>query len=516
MPIKIALFSSIVSACAATGPLDCPPNTLCSAPPSQALQWAVELVPPTSAPQAAQERATVSFDSQGRATLELLPRIRIQGTVLTPEGTPITAQVVLARRSLIPGRPEVLVQTTTDEKGRFFTGIVQSSEPYSCLVLPHPPDSLHYPPASWSIVADHDQSLSLELATGQLLPIYVTDPQGAAVTGIRVLAIDATTGEVRSTIATAPDPKGYYALYLPTKVQPKLRVMVVPDGKVPLPTLYRDIDLTLALPLELPLPPFSSAQTFSLPIVGPSGELVSGARVDLSTDLTASDVTHATYGVSSLSDVHGIATVSLLPGTKQVDRIYTLRITPPAGSPFASMTLAKLTIGPQSSPLPPIPLTRRATVTGRIITPDGSAAGATQVLAKRSHLHPPPPCPANHCPDSLPMVTADSEGQFQLLLDPGNYDFELLPPGMRPRWTLDDRTISQDLALGTLALPLGALTRVTVIDPNGKPQSGTSVRIFSVAYDPNCQENECPLPARLRGDGTTDGAGVASVLLPSP
>ena len=44
------------------------------------------------------------------------------------------------------------------------------------------------------------------------------------------------------------------------------------------------------------------------------------------------------------------------------------------------------------------------------------------------------------------------------------------------------------------------------------------VRVVAIEYDANCprEQGACPLPARLRGEGVTDGSGSAALLLPAP
>ncbi len=569
MPLKHSLLLIVFAGCGATeDAATCPPNTECGKPPPAALKLAAELVPPMGSDQVQQEVAELAFDESGVATVTLGPRATIDGFVYGTEAKGMPAQVVVSRPSLVPGNPQVVVQTTTDMDGHFALSVPRGSAAYRLTVLPRPPSDALYPPVTWPLTADDASEpdptapvtvkvvLCLAGGSAQCPALHqlawiggrVTDPFGQGLPGVRVTAADLASGELVSSVATTGD-AGEFDLYLSPGVGAEQTVHVVaaitlaadglPDGQL---ALSRDVKVGGGDAGELRRPALPASLPFQLPIGGkaPSGaqQALAGARVDFAADLgEIYGGGRARYTTSATTDGEGLARVQLVPGTGDANRGYAVTVTPPPDAVFARGTFQAVPVGTAAGVLGGVDLAVRPLLAGHLVGADGAPVKGATVQAQPSRA-------AVNSDNTGDLTVASTltggDGAFALRVDRAWYDVEFVPPAAAPlpRWSVDNQDVEADLDLSTVALPRAVLTSVRVlgpvplVDPDGKPVldgdgkpqytlspiSGIEVRALALAYDAACPQSPgaCPLPARLRGTGVTDGSGSAALLLPAP
>ncbi|MSP63561.1 MAG: carboxypeptidase regulatory-like domain-containing protein [Myxococcales bacterium] len=568
--LAIAFLACLVASCAAEGPKDsCPADTGCNQPPPSSIKLAAELFPPPSTTLVRQEVASVEFDQAGAVTLTMVASTTIRGEIFGAKGEAVPAQVVVTRPSLIPGAPEVVVQATSQtqdmegkllDRARFSISVPRSDASYTITVFPQKPTDALYAPATRTFTADADRQFGISLGgpTGVASGVVLA-ADGAGLEGVRVVAVDGPTGAARSSVAIT-GPSGEFKLNLSpglhTELGAKVRLVATPDPKTTSPTLQRDLGVQAAVKpaiekcqsdiecqadpkmppppeeqlacignrcvVALRMPALPVARQFALPVGGKTAAGVDidlvGARIDFKTDLSEpGSPTQAVFAVSVLSDDHGLASVDLIPGDLKSNRPYTVTVTPPASSMF-TRTTTPLALGPAGGVLGTVSLALRPQLIGHLVGPSGmpvkNAVVSAQPAAAALNLG------VERAIDlGAPMTLTGADGSFAVRVDKGSYDIELVPPAGEPlaRWSIDNRAVSDsDVDLRTVPLPRAVLTRVTVLDPEGKPATGVEVRIYATAYADACAKGSCPLPARLRGQGLTRSDGVTPLLLPAP
>jgi hypothetical protein len=181
--------------------------------------------------------------------------------------------------------------------------------------------------------------------------------------------------------------------------------------------------------------------------------------------------------VSVGPDAAGAFAVVLPPGEYRVD------VRPRTGEPAVTMIdlrvpvqfepfVANVTIGPTQ------------TSTGRVVVADGRPFENAIVDALPVSCAQPAPRTARCMPRPV-LATTDSNGFFQLQLDPGGYVFRVEPPpSARLPWVAGARvdvTSTSAGSFGVIAVPAPLSIGMQLVDPAGNPASNALVRAFRVS-----------------------------------
>lgn len=535
--VSLASVVALVALCGCgAAPMSAPACAVgCDGGVASGLTIAAEVIPATpgsdtqraSTALARTELVSVQLDDNGAATLRLPPTIAVTGQVVDEKGSPVAAQLVATRPSAIPGRPQIITQTSTDSKGAF--SLALSAGEHQLRVLPQGASQAIYPPLTQALTIDRAAAAAaptvLRMERGAVLWGSAISAGGSALTSVRVRALDPQSGDLVSSVAsTSAD--GTFMLTLAKAAADLDTLRVIADSDALPVSLSRTVAPTEAQALELRAPALPLSQTYTVPITGRSSSgavmPLSGVRVEFSADLSslpigfapAPDGTIATFSTSAVTDDEGRAVVALIPGGDS-NRIYDVVATPAADSMFARGAFT-LPIGPSGGVLGALNLSARVTLSGRLLTPAGKPAVGVVVAARPVGVTLGSSAAAGI---AQPETMTDGDGNFLLRLEPGHYDLDCAPPPtlLLPRWSIDDRNIVHDLDLGSLELPSGVAARFTVLDPDGTPLVGARVRLYAIAPSIDCANGAtvCQV-ARLRGEGLTATDGTLSILLVAP
>jgi hypothetical protein len=202
-------------------------------------------------------------------------------------------------------------------------------------------------------------------------------------------------------------------------------------------------------------------------------------------------------------------------------------VLPPPGSRFGSACQTGLMItgatptlsggaGAIASALS-VPL--KATVPGKIVGADGAVVAGVSVAATPTAAASALNCGKAVLVSPPTSTTTDRDGTFQLMLDPGTYQFDYDPAAGSsvPRLTETKLAVSaggNDMRLVRM-LP-GALIKGLVQDASGAPLPQAGVRFLEVACvgQSACYGANRVSPI-LRGDTHTDADGTFRVVVPA-
>jgi len=529
--------------------------------PSNNVPWAVQLMP--SSGTAAdprdqlmpQDQSLLSWSSDGTARLQFRPTVLVHGAVEDAQLQPILGARVIARlKSSIPGQNDYSLGTLTADNpaGVYSLRVPLAQQPlsqtYRFWVGFDDASRARLSPPLWhDTVLTDDSDLTLRLRAASALSVVsgrILDALGEGVGNFSVQVLDAAHDIISSTAisdATTGTTAGSYRLF----VDPSLSSMpgsplTVVARPGPLDAAMPTLEATLPPPspgtetrVELAVPSHRKPVPFQLPIRGGDSAAnslpVAGARVRaevvLEDTATLKLGTRAYYVATGESDSQGIARLSLVPAPiGSGNLIYKVAISSPSHVSFASLPEAEVQVGPNDGLLGQVTLPPRAEVRGRLHNAQGEPAASVAIMAIRIAEGETAVSPTKSlvATAELPQNTTDSEGNFVLRLDPGDYDLEFVPaPGAEPRSTLDNQRIgSANVDLGTIHLPTLTLGVLQVLAPSGAPVEGVKVRVFQLP-DTNLKPGvscsgslPCSRNAKLRAEAFTDQEGRIRCLLP--
>jgi hypothetical protein len=273
------------------------------------------------------------------------------------------------------------------------------------------------------------------------------------------------------------------------------------------------------------LPAYSNLNQFNLAVRSADDGSVSlsGVAVSAQTTVGTSDLGTTQFARSGTTDMSGTASLSLLPGTATTALSYSISVTPPANSPYASQCVVPpiaVTSGGTTNSAPTLTtvmLANRAVLTGTVYDSHGYAVANVSVTAT------PRPTASGACnaaPTSPTSTTTNAGGIFDLHLDTGTYQLDYDPPAgsSAPRFTdpVDFVVRSADTGQTVrhdVLLPAGALVQGVAFTPGGtQPLTSATIRIF----EPRCTGPGCTTPPWLRGQTVTDGNGQFQIVVPLP
>ncbi|MCC6752342.1 MAG: carboxypeptidase regulatory-like domain-containing protein [Deltaproteobacteria bacterium] len=560
---------------------ECEASQLCNLQTARCIERArravsLEVLPPSGNKQGwvQQEYPSVRRENDGRLLLKLDETVSIQGKVYASDqpswGVP--ARILAWRESLLTGRPRVQLESAAvdgkAEEAAGFVVWVGLGQTHTFYVSPSEPFAASYPPAPQGSIraTDHvqrdfvlDGGDRSTLVTGKVLssngaplPFSVQVRAHAPATWLRStvgLTCSLDTPERCDGGKFQSEQAGEFAFRIPAGIHPyvlrvenvalsaaRLEDLEKRAGSRPLPFVptlecqTRVLGLLEPIPDGKPrhrlgdslrLPPFAFARFYRISVVGDDGRPVTGARVRMSTTLTAKagagfEGCTAHFERTGTTGAEGKVNLPLLPGDAK-ERTYQVLVTPPADSAYASRVIASFGVGATGGEVAtPITLGRRHVVSGRVVGPDGKGVAGAAVeavgmaLARSAPLSPPPTTSA--------AVTSD-DGSFTLHADSGSYNVLLTPPA--GSGLAASTMVSLQVAGGLEGLlfelppPVGIVGRLE--DAKGKPAGGFMVRAFDLLPD---ALGPAGIPASFRAvaqaAAVTDANGEFRLLLPTP
>jgi hypothetical protein len=464
---------------------DCPAERACNLLVGRCLPLltsvtALEVLPPLNdRGWVRQEFPTAEANDEGEIVLRLEEGARLSGRVYSANRpqTPLPAQVIATRPSLLQGQSPVRFETSatesTDDETPGYQLWVNPGYDYTLRVLPNPPidrtvpctaaDCLEgYPTAVFSpIRIQQSEGRDLTLIGGDdsvTVTGRVVDAAGQPFdfsVQVRAIAEDGTQSTIGFTCSvlqqqycscTSSECRGDFSLRVPNepkrytlRIDP-IRTDIAANDAAPRNVLIPSVEcagLTLggAASAELEpirLPPFARAATFQVRVVGvgDTDMPVASAQVTFrASDLPFTRVPErfsdcrATFQRSAITDADGRADLALLRGTS-TNRLYRAIIVPPAKSVHATQVVEDYEIGPQGGTLAAFRLQLRPTVDGIVQDALGRPVPLTSIEAQQI----PPADQDGELPLQQSAGETGSDGRFVLPIEPGVYNFRVRPP----------------------------------------------------------------------------------------
>ena len=493
-----------------------------AAPPAS---WSIELAPRSDSAAALTELTNVAMPA---ATFDLtaMPKVTLTGTLsFDTNATPLsTAHVVLSVPSRIAGLPDLQFETDlaapTKTATPAFTLPIPSDilmRPGSLRLLPGAPDNATHAPSIFAVTVA--PTLALPIASksltvsGRLLSALGTPLENlvarAFANGSLVSNVVATTKD-GFTLTVPAD--AAYAPSLAVEVEAK-------PTDAPQPHFWaKPFALTANKDLgDVQLPAYVQPNTFQFPFQGEAAgdPAVVGALVRART-LLADDMTGTTdYLYDGMTDMTGQASLSLIPGTTTMLRLYDIAVVPPAGSVYATTCLEKFGLAAgivqQAVTIPPRPV-----FAGSITGADGSPVSGVVIVASRTAAAAPTACDAFA---SAPQVTGTTttNGTFMLWLDAGTYTLDYDPPAgaAYPRLTETAVVVDASGAPHDVQLPPGAVVEGTLRDAAGQPLPQASVRFYGPACAAPNTMRCAGAPPLLEAQARSDANGHYRTVIPA-
>lgn len=551
---------------------------------TSSLTFSAELYPPPYQSNLAPTELTIlDITKEGRVTAEFASSVEVVGRVVLAPSTivSIPATVTFRRPSRIPGAPDYVVsvpaQSSADRDHVGFRARLapnQDGETYEIIVVPDSAkanrveggadlagDSM--PPLHLSLSITSDQKLELPLGDASGLTQVkgrVIDAAGRGVKDMLVRAFGRYQAFSQRELASSAghtDLEGRFSIWVRSSWEDQFDIEVAPSADQRLPRIVRRTvtieDASFLSPGprvldDMRLPPFTSALSYTLPVVGmsPSGGVVDidGATVHFKTVLFTEADDLVTYWDRAVV-VAGQATLWLIPGNADANRVYSLNIVPMPGSPFAGSWNGVLEVGPQAKGDPSggvlakVTLGNSVLLSGRL---NDYAANPVEGMAIRCRpsgsywRNLTDPQRTYAATFAWPEVVTDADGRFAIYLDPRvlgqptSYDLDLLPPpgSFVPRWSFDqiepgqlDGASTHDL--GNLRMPPASYAKGQIVDPMGAPVANAEIRIYlsreshDACGDPTAQQQPAPcVTARLSALAQSNASGDLFLVLPNP
>jgi hypothetical protein len=276
---------------------------------------------------------------------------------------------------------------------------------------------------------------------------------------------------------------------------------------------------------DLTFPSVPATATYRLRVIDPAQKPVGGAVVRAHADVSFDASGAVDFTRDGITDSNGYVDLTLVAGTSAAPRSYEVAVQPPAGSRFGSTCTSGFLIT-DSTPTSgsgsgsggiatSLSVPEKVTLSGTLLSADGvSVAGATIVATRigagacgKAALVSPPA-----------TGTTDRNGSYQLMLDPGAYQFDYDPPAGAPvpRLTEGQVTVTAGANPERVVQMLpGALIKGAVQGPDGAALPLANVRFLEVtcvSSDACFGRNRVgPL---LRGEAHTDADGTFRAVLP--
>ncbi len=489
--------------------------------------WAVEVDPLSSSVYAHTQIVSRNVVSNPFFVAETANPVSVTFNAIPNGGAiPALANTVLTMAPLVPGRPDVVYQSTAVSSGSSTTAMLLVPDDAldmaaSISLIPLPPSDQQTPVYAFSVTVSSIVAVSFPAGdvstSGQLLDSLQNRPPATFVA-------KAFQNGLQVSNAPFTQSDGTFQLEIPAAATANpLIVELLPTSSDPWVT---SAPLTIAAGTKLgtiTLPAYVKADTFSVAVTSGTAP-ISGVFVRAQSSLGATAGSGAVtgtaqYAASGTTDMSGNVTLPLLPGST-----YAIAATPPAGSVYASQCVPMVKTvsgGTSNSGTPPnvktITAPLRPVLSGIIRTAAGLAVPNVSVSATGTP-DPSPPCGA---PAAVTATTAtDVNGRYALPLDPGTYQVDYDPPAgsAAPRlteWSVavaGGGDVSHDVTL-----PGGAVVAGSVSGAKGEALPSAVVRFFEVrcTSPSDCQGPNRVAP-RLIGKALTDTQGRYRMVVAAP
>jgi hypothetical protein len=494
--------------------------------------------------------------------LALDPAVRLTGR-LVPfcpppmtgcEGDTLAATITVTRPSQFQGGPAFKTVATVDAGASGFSIAVPRARPgdnpYTVTVvagagvetqggstpaLPLPPLHFEVPMLDNTTVKTELGGLDLPVLSGTL-----TDAAGRGLAQYRVAALgrwDAMAPAVEVSTVDFTDASGAYAVTLSDDLFGTVELVARPTGKTAAPTVHianidssKSSSRSVMVPTTLGVPRTVTVQVTG---VNRSGMItqVGGALVSVA-GATTKTQTSFTVNDDESTDDKGIATLQLLDGV-DLAGTYRLSITPPAGSSLGVLFDQKLVNLTGVN----FRLGARVALRGKVLDSAGNPLSNVSITARPSlrflwTLDAGPQAFVAAIPAAT-EVTTPNTGEFVVWVDAnvaqvwGHYDLLIEPPPTAPAPTLlqSEIEIPRDstldaVSLGEITLPEAAFIHGRITTPTGDSLEGAELKLYQTSTALSlCSEVahapvSCPIPAQLRGRGTSDNDGIVRMTLP--
>jgi hypothetical protein len=366
-------------------------------------------------------------------TIRVPSPIKTSGSVRTVDGTNIEADIIaIAGRE---GDSMIRVESTTSRQGNVSTfqmtlptqiqTMSGTSRPifFDLAILPHATDSI--PP--FNIMAVQSTSLSppyfidlpatTELHRVQGRVLYnLTDRLPVA--GITAMLTDTMGRRISTMVQTEPD--GRFELIYWAQDTDLIRKLVIQSASMNLPRVEVPLTLESSEPVEVLQPLTLNLESqfidWTGSIIGSEG--LANTSIVAVTQLNAGRISASV----TASDLDGSFQMRLIPAQ------YLFQITPPIDSPFG-MLRAQVDVSQTTSEILRPPL--KTSFTGALTDIDGRSipdANVSATLLMPDFGDSTLVDPKLQIGERVSRSSSDSNGVFDLLLEPGSYLFTITPP----------------------------------------------------------------------------------------
>ena len=458
------------------------------APGATDTTWRVRFVAPPGSLAAPQERSVVvpsaaDFD-MGEVSLD--PGAVISGTIEDTSGAPMAAYL-----RLVPaGTPDVQIDGFAGSDGAY--AVRTTLEHHDLLIIPFrddipPMTLLDWTPSSQTFVLDG----------GTVVTGAVRDPANSLLPGATVTV---RLGGVPSTVAVT-DGSGAFSVRVRPSGTQILTVDVVPPAGSGLPRLATSgAVVDLGQPLQLRY----AASLATRDVAGvaveqagtpaPDAEVTFTGTIASAGTLTAGTTTTGATGsfaITVAASGGGVLPAALVPAAPA-----SAIVTPASGAPGV-VSVDLTTAAPAAIDAP-----AGATLTGRVVGPDGLAVGSADLRAIPSGALAAAEMGQVH-------ALADGAGSFSLpLAGGGAYELVISDRARQLALLRTALVVAGPASLGDLELPDGLTLRGNV-RLNGSTLAGAAVTIFCET----CPDDERDLPA---AESSTDGGGTFRATVVDP
>jgi hypothetical protein len=497
--------------------------------------WAIELVPRSDSNAAITRRSSVDF--RGDVTvLTADSKVTVTATLPTGSAFENASHMVATVRTGIPGYTDLIFEADSSSSSPTFTFKVPAGALHQMTtfrLVPLPPRAVAQPPVE--IVLPLTESVNLNYSSdyyfisGRVVS-QALDTRGAFT--VRVfqggqLVSDvsaALDGVIRSAVPTA-------AAFARTGQMVTLELSVTVDDagtvrrfSTPPFRLTGNLDLG-----NLTFPAMPPPAIYRLRIADPSNKPVAGVVVRAHADLSVDGSGAIDFTRDGTSDSNGNVDLTLIAGTAAAPQSYDIAVQPPASSRFGSACATGFLINDETptttagaaanAPVATIlSVPEKPTLPGKILSADGTLVAGVNILATRVGAG-----AATSCGKAVlapPQITATSNrsGAYQLLLDPGIYQFDYDPPAGAPVPRLTETSVAVNVGsnVGRVVQMLpGALIKGQVNGPDQNGLALAGVRFLEIACKGTdaCYGRNRVGPI-LRGETHTDADGTFRAVVP--
>lgn len=497
--------------------------------------WAIELVPRSDSSAAVTRKASVKFTDD---VTVLVADSKTTVTATLPAGSSLAgaSHMVATVETAIPGYTDLTFEADASNSGPAFTfqvptGVLNQMTTFRLIPLPprdeaQPPVEVHTqlapalnlnPSSEFYYIAGRVVSLAPDTRGDFTVRVFqggqlVSNVSIAAGGGIRAtvpsaLAFDKTGRMLTLELSVAVDDQG------------TVRRFSTPPFK-----LVEKTDLG-----NLTFPALPATATYRLKVVDPARKPVAGAVVRAHADVFVDGSGAIDFTRDGTTDVNGNVDLSLIAGTSAAARSYDIAVQPSASLRVGSACTTGFVIG-DATPTTPVgapadapvatslTVPEKPTLPGKILSAEGASVPGVTVRATRVGAGAATSCGKAVLVPAPTTGTADREGTFQLMLDPGIYQFDYDPPAGAPVPRLTENNIpvtAGSNASRVVQMLPGALIKGQVQDPDFAPLSLAGVRFLEIACvgSDSCYGRNRVQPL-LRGETHTDADGTFRAVVP--